>query len=369
MKILEVCAKLNIGGAQKVAANIGLYSDPTIALTYLVYGKEIGVYEQALIYRGCSILHWSEPKENLHQFLRSLIRLLRKERFDVVHCHTMFSCGLVMLAAKLAGAPVRVSHSHTVLESVGSEGTRKLYHFGMRLLMHSCGNEFFACGEAAGEALYGKTWFRKHGTIIPNGIDMDLFAYSVAAREQIRVQYQLEDRYVIGNVGHYNAIKNQAFLIELMPPILSERPDSALLLFGDGPDREALAALIEKKGLQSRVRLMGNVNNVHQVLSALDVFAFPSQFEGTPLALLEAQINGLPCVISDAVPQDACILKSIVRLPLLNKEKQWVDAIINAKRDVNLDAAAIVKSKYADCESSIEQMMTVFHKRLPKDRR
>lgn len=368
MRILEVCAKLNIGGAQKVAANIGLYADPSFSFTYLVYGDDIGAYEQSLLDKGCAIVHWPEPRENPGRYFRSLTRLIRREGFDAVHCHTMFSCGIVMLAAWLAGAPGRISHSHTVLESVGGEGKRRLYHFAMRLLMRGCATDFLACGEAAGEALYGKRWFKKRGKVIPNGIDMDLFAYSDNARSKIRAQYALSDRYVIGHVGHYIDIKNQAFLINLMPRILLKRPDALLLLFGEGPDREALSSLIEEKKLSRQVRLMGNVSNVHEVLSALDVFAFPSRFEGTPLSLLEAQINGLPCVISEGVPPDACVLKSIVRLPLTGAEDRWIDAILSGRRDGSLDAAAAVRSRYADCKSAARQLTAVFNKYQAKDR-
>ena len=364
MKVLEVCAKLNIGGAQLFAANIAKYADPSMEFCYLVFGPEEGEYE-AGIRKGHPhnrIIHIDPPDRNYFRFVFFLVRLIRKERFDAVHAHTMFNCGLVMLAARLAGAPGRISHSHTVKDDSGNGFSRRLYKAVMRLLIRENATDFCACGYEAGAALYGKDWFQRHGTVIRNGIDVEAFRFSEDNRLRVRRRYGVEDRFVIGHVGHYVKVKNQEYLIRLMPGILKKQQNAVLLLFGDGSERSGLEALIQSENLSGSVRLMGNVSNVGEILSGFDVFAFPSLYEGTPLSLIEAQTNGLPCVISDRIPGDACITSRITRLSLTDSESEWVKCILSARRNENDASAYEVTRKYGSVESTMEELYALFRK-------
>lgn len=357
IKVLELCSGLSIGGAQAVAASVGLYASPEFQLDYLVFGDRVGDYEAELTARGCRILHWDPPSRGQLRFLKKLTVHLRREGYTAVHCHNMFSCGTVMLAAWLAGVPCRISHSHTTKEECAETLPRKLYRTVMRTLIRLFGNEYFACGVAAGRTLYGKGWFDRRGTLIPNGIDAAAYGFSRENRALIRAQYGLEGRFVVGHVGHYVPVKNQRFLIRLMPRLLQLRPDAELLLFGEGEDRAALAALIDELDLAGHVRLMGNVRNIRQVLSAFDVFVFPSLFEGTPLALLEAQANGLPCLISEAIPDDACLTDDVRRLPA--EEECWVNAIASAERTAMEDRSHILLQHYESIHDSMARIYGV----------
>lgn len=357
IKVLELCSQLNIGGAQAVAANVGLYAPGDFRFDYLVFGDRVGDYEPELVGRGCRILHWAPPSSGQLSFLKKLTTHLRREGYTAVHCHNMFSCGTVMLAARLAGVPCRISHSHTTKEECAETLPRRLYRALMRTLIRLCGNEFFACGTAAGNTLYGEDWFTRYGTLIPNGIDAASYGFSPENRELIRGQYGLDGRFVVGHVGHYVGVKNQSFLIRLMPRLLQLRPDAVLLLFGEGEDRAMLVSLIDELGLAGSVRLMGNVRNIRQVLSAFDVFTFPSLFEGTPLALLEAQANGLPCLISEAIPDDACLTDDIRRLSA--DPEVWAKAIAAAERTALEDRSHILLQHYESIHDSMARIYGV----------
>lgn len=362
MKILEFSAKLNIGGAQAVAANIARYAEKSMEFTYVVFGDEVGEYEADVIARGNTVVHMPEPKENLWKFFWSIVALMKRERFDVVHAHTMFNCGLIMLAGKIAGVPGRISHSHTISDEAKKSALRQVYLWLMRCLICCFGTEWCACGVDAGNILYGKKWFSRYGTVIKNGIDIDKYQYSDSARSRIRQQYQVTDSYVIGHVGHYVKVKNQAFLIRLMDEVRKVKPNAVLLLLGDGPDRGMLEEQIHQRGLEQNVRLVGNVSNVSEVLSALDVFVFPSLYEGTPLALIEAQANGLTCIISDAVPDDACLTDAVKKLNLEQPESCWVSALVDAKRIDRKETAVAIKKCYGTIETSMEELYSVFRK-------
>ncbi len=365
LKVLELCSQLNIGGAQAVAASVSRYAPADFLIDYLVFGNAVGDFEADITAQGHRVLHWDPPGCRQLHFLRRLTRLMRQEGYTAVHCHNMFSCGTVMLAAWLAGVPCRISHSHTTREDCAESPLRQFYRTAMRTLILLFGNEFFACGISAGHTLYGKSWFQKHGTLIPNGIETAAYGFSAENRRSIRDQYSLGNFFVIGHVGHYVEVKNQRFLIDLMPRVLALRPDAVLLFFGEGPDRELLDQQIKELGLEDRVRLMGNVRNIGQVLSAFDVFAFPSLFEGTPLALLEAQANGLPCIISDTIPNDAILTEDVRPLPLSGA--LWLQALTSARRTSLEDRSSILLSKYESIQDSMARIYGVME-RYQKDR-
>lgn len=362
MEVLEIISDLRIGGAQRVAANIAKYAPSGYHFTYLVFNEGTGEYEPEVRANGNDVVHIPSPKKGYPAHLRMLKEQMQARNYDVVHCHNMYSCGIVMHLAKQIGIPGRISHSHTAKDNVlQSSWPRKLYKSVMRQLILRDSTDYLACGEDAGEELYGKEQFQKRGIVIKNGIDTAAYRYNAETRRQVRAQHHWESHFLIGHIGHYVTVKNQIYLIRLMPEILRTQPHAMLLLFGDGEMHETLAAEIRQLGLDDSVTLMGNVSNIPYILSALDVFAFPSLLEGTPLALLEAQANGLPCIISDHVPADACVTDLIQKLSL-SDQQAWITSILNASRDTRLDYSSVLREKYEDIHTSMGKIYTTFDK-------
>lgn len=343
--ILEIIASLHIGGAEKVARDIGLFLDPQqYKVHYIVFGDSVGEYEEELKKHGCVIFHFDSPNRNYYSYINSLKKLIDKYHYHAIHAHTMFNSGWAMLIAKRCGVPVRITHAHSALILGKCNLKHELYEVLMRHLINSYSTELVGCGTAAGNRLFGKKEFRNRGRLILNGIDIQKYKYCKQSRDRIRSEYQLDNSFVIGHVGHLAAVKNQKFLIELMPQILKRRKDAKLLLIGDGSDRIMLEKLIEKTGIKDKVIFTGNVNNVHDYLSAMDIFAFPSLFEGLPLALLEVQANSLPCIVSDKVPRDVCITDLIHLLSLADAES-WIDSICNLRRNEKNDYSPTLVEK------------------------
>lgn len=331
-KILIIAAQLRIGGAEKVARDIGLYADPDVyEFHYVVFGDTVGEFEQQLLARGCRVFHLAEPSDSYRKYLRDLLSLMREHHYHAVHAHTMFSCGWVMLAAKLCGVPVRITHSHSALIN-GRSLVKSVYEAVMRFLILTCSTDLVACGVKAGQRLFGPRAWESRGNLVPNGIDIPGFACDESKRSATRGELGAGDRFILGHAGHLAEVKNQKFLLELMPQILERRPDALLLLLGEGPDRPMLEKRIREMGLEDHVIMTGNVTNVADYLSAMDVFVFPSLFEGLPLSILEVQANGLPCVISDAVPEDVFLTDLIHPLSLNAPKAHWVDGICSVER-------------------------------------
>lgn len=331
IKVLMIISKLSIGGAEKVARDIGLYADKEkYQFDYLVFGDEIGAYEKELTACGCNIVRFPEPSESFSNYIKNLKSLVEKNRYDVIHAHTMFNIGWAMLVGKICGVPVRVSHSHSALLEKRNIKTR-VYEALMRFFILTFSTDIVACGVKAGNRLYGKNAFKKRGKLILNGINTDDFAFDNALRSDMRKKLGIEAAFVIGHAGHFAPVKNQAFLIECMPEILKIKPNAVLLLLGDGEEKEKIENKIKGTSLDGKVIFTGNVTNVGDYLNAMDVFAFPSLYEGTPLSIIEVQSNGLPCVISNTVPDDVFLTDLICPLPLSQKDA-WVEKICGASR-------------------------------------
>ena len=361
-KILIIAASLRIGGAEKVARDIALYADPErYEFHYVVFGNQVGAYEQQLREKGCEIFHLAEPSESYPKFLRSMRKLLKSHRYDVVHAHNMFNCGLTMLAAKLAGVPIRVTHSHSALNNGGGM-VKKVYEAVMRTLILTGSTDLVGCGVKAGQRLFGEKVFEKRGQLILNGIDVAAFAYDEEKRTAIRAQLEAGDRFIIGHSGHLAAVKNQSFLLDLMPLVLEKKPDAMLLMLGEGGDRSMLEQKIRDMGLRDHVIMTGNVSNVADYLSAMDVFVFPSLFEGLPLSILEVQANGLPCVISDGVPDDVFLTDLIRPLSLKQDKQVWLEAILSAQRGDTVKYNRQLRDSDYAVQAAMEKIYEIYDK-------
>lgn len=364
-KILILTACLKIGGAEKVARDIALYGDrDTFEYHYIVFGEEIGAYEPQLEAIGCTIFHLPSPRKGYRSYFRSLTALIREHRYHAVHAHTMFSCGWAMLAAKSLGVPIRVCHAHSALDD-GKHPAKTLYEALMRRMILSCATDLVACGEKAGIRLYGEAAFRKRGNLIRNGIDTDAFRFDPEARQRIRRELGLQDAFILGHAGHLAPVKNQRFLIELMPALLEREPRAHLLLLGEGSDRAMLESRIRELDLCARVTLTGNVTNVADHLSAMDVFAFPSLYEGTPLAILEVQNNGLPCILSTGVPKDVHLTDLVCALALEAPAQDWLDAILACRRTSPERYSSHMKALGCGTAAAIDAVHRIYMEETP----
>ena len=358
--ILQIAAHLTIGGAEKVARDIGMYANPEeYEIHYVIFDDDIGDYGKDVISKGCKIFKLREPSENYSEFFKKLKEIMSIYPYDAVHAHTMFSIGWVMLAAKQMNIPVRVSHAHSALIN-GKSLMKSIYESVMRCLILAYSTDLVACGEKAGQRLYGKRAYKKRGKLILNGVNTEEYRFSEEKRYIIRNQLNLQNNFVLGHTGRLADIKNQSFLIELMPDLLKKRNDAKLILLGDGDDREMLEEKVNTLNLKDNVIFAGSVCNVQDYLSAMDVFVFPSLYEGMPLSILEVQANGLPCVISDTVPPDVFLTDLIHPLSLSDSKDKWIEAIISVKRNTSKDYPQELKDAGFDTQTAMEKVYRIY---------
>lgn len=358
--VLHIIAQMSIGGAEKMARDIGLFAPEGYENHYVVFGDEVGEYENQLIEHGCLVFHMPSPSESYTAFMKNLKKLMNEYSYQAVQAHTMFNAGWAMLAAKQMGVPVRIAHAHSALRN-GSSIKKNAYESVMRRMILNCATDFVGCGKDAGKRLFGEKEFEKRGQLIFNGIDTAQFAFDAELREHIRDELCVTDKFVIGHVGHLAKVKNQRFLIELMPEVLKKKENAVLLLLGEGEDRKMLEEKISELGLEEKVIMTGNVPNVYDYLCAMDVFTFPSLFEGMPLSIVEVQSNGLPCVISDRVPRDVFLTDLLMPLTIDNAEP-WIEAICNAERHNPEKYAAVLKENGFDINTVVKKFYDIYER-------
>lgn len=259
----------------------------------------------------------SRSKKSL-QYIRELSRLIRKNRYDIVHCHgnsaTLFT---ELLAARLGGCKVRVAHCHnTTCRHLTAD--RRLRPFFYRMYTHAV-----ACGTDAGKWLFPGRAFR----VLPNGAALGRFAFDPALREEARRQLGL-DGLVLGHVGRFNGQKNHAFLMQVFSELKKLRPDAKLLLVGDGYLMNKIREAAQNSGLADSVLFAGSVPDVERYLAAMDVMALPSFYEGFPTVLLEWQASGLPSLVSDKVTREIALTDLVRYRSLEESPRAWAEALL-----------------------------------------
>jgi glycosyltransferase involved in cell wall biosynthesis len=210
-------------------------------------------------------------------------------------------------------------------------------------------SEFLAVSELAAKNVFGKKNTKKNVKIIPNGFNLAPFLFSNEKRNKLRIELNVEKKFVIGHVGRFHKVKNHKFLIEVFRNFRKTNSKAHLILVGDGPERRKIEEFINKNHLASYVSLIGIKSNIHEIYNTFDYFLFPSIFEGFPGALIEAQLSGLDCMASDSLTKQAEITNKIKWLNLKLGASKWASQISQSlsRRDrfkVSLDA--INSNKY-----------------------
>ena len=278
--------------------------------------------------------------------LWTMFNIFRNGRYDVVHCHLdWYMNSYVCFLAMLAGIKKRIAHHHQAytIDSSFRALPQNLLCAIMRIPCKLFATHWLACGEAAAINGWGKSAVKKGNvTILPNAIDPERFKFSETSRKEIRGRCGIKDGdFVIGHVGRFYPQKNHEFLIDVFAELHKRNVGAKLLLLGDGPLQEHIKQKIESLGLSNAVIFAGLQKDPAPFYSAMDVFAFPSLWEGLGIVLLEAQYNGLPCVVSESVPDEVCISKEFYSLNALQPSQKWSEIIINCmkKRNVHLESA------------------------------
>ena len=269
--------------------------------------------------------------------LWTMFRIFRKGRYDVVHSHLdWYMNSYVCFLAMLAGIKKRIAHHHQAYTSDCHPGLRAGISLSFKKVLCSIlripcklfATHWLACGEAATINGWGRRALKKGKVmILPNAIDPERFKFCETVRRETRAKYGIaEDDFVVGHVGRFFPEKNHKFIIELFSEYSRHHRHCKLLLVGNGPLQAEIQNLVNQKGLGDKVIFAGLQKNVVGFYCAMDVLLLPSTREAFPMTLVEAQYNGLPCVVSAAVPRETAITDNVFPLSI-DDVKPWCEKL------------------------------------------
>ncbi len=323
--------------------------------TFVVYGKDIA-YQDELVNKGAELVRLPERKDGLFHYRKALNDLLSQTHYDVLWANktTLSSCEIIELAKKHR-IPLRIIHSHSS-SNMGGFLTLILHSIN-KCFVRKWANMYLACSTDAAKWFYGK----KQCRIVKNGINVEKFRFNETVRVKIRQELGVENDFVIGHVGRFGIEKNHQKLIRVFSEIHKMNPNTKLVLCGDGEERQNIETLINDLNLNDSVLLLGVIDNVHEVMQAIDVFVMPSLFEGLPFALLEAQAAGLKCIVSDTVSRDSDIIPGNQFISLDSDDSLWAEQILSIDVDSpRANAADVIKNNgfdIIDCSNEIQLMI------------
>lgn len=316
IRVLQMTGSLGYAGIETMIMNVYRNIDRDQVQFDFVVCSDNGRFADEVRERGGKIFVLPSRSRHPVKYHRALFKLLKENgEYDIFHCNTNSASAYVdLLAAKRAKVATRILHSHNASCIV------KWQHYIFKPLLKSVYTDKFACSHAASDWMFG------HGdnaTIINNGIDLARFGFNKECRDKIRNAMSADAKFVIGHVGSFQERKNQRFLIDVFDKL--DISNKELWLIGDGEMKSELAAYASQSKSSEKIKFLGNRNDVEELMQGMDVFAFPSLFEGLAVVAIEAQAAGLKCIISDTVSDECMITENIVQLPLENNE--WVNAI------------------------------------------
>ena len=329
IRVLHVLGRLDYGGAETMIMNLYRNIDRSkIQFDFVKHTSEKCDYDDEICKLGGRILIISKYNGKNHFTYKNEWRTLLKKNpeYKIIHGHIRSTASIYINIAKKYGL-ITIAHSHSIA-SRGSE-IQKIIKSIMQFTIRYTADYLFACSDEAGKWLFGKKAIKKGNyQVMKNAIDAEKFIFNKSMRVQMRKSLNIEQKFVIGHVGSFTYPKNHKYLIEIFYEVQKHLKDSVLLLVGDGELEGKIQKQIEEFGLIDKVVLTGVVHNVNDYLQAMDMFVFPSIFEGLGIAIIEAQATGLPCIVANTVPQEAYVTSLVESVSLKASKDKWVDMIL-----------------------------------------
>lgn len=366
-KILEVCIDLDGGGTDRYVYNYCTRIND-IHFDYASVINKEGILEQPLKDTGASVLKYPRIGKGIIGNFMAFYHFMKEGKYDAIHVHLCYSSFIPLLAAKLCGIRTRISHSH--FANIPESTKKKVLRLFTTKLAKMFATDLAACGVDAAKWLWGeKDYNLGKVKVHNNAIDTELYKFSNQKRGEIRSTFGIADStLVVGHVGRISDQKNQKRLVRIFGEIVKRNPDSILMMVGYIDQNYELDPIIRELGITNKVMTLGVRSDVPDLLNAMDVFVFPSKFEGLPFTLVETQCNGLPCVCSDAVTKDVNFSNSIQFISLAESDEKWAKkAIDESSRIRNKDAVQHVINAGYDLQTEAGKLSEYYCQLIKKN--
>lgn len=342
MRVLQVVTHMNRGGLETMLMNYYRSLDrEQVQFDFLTHRPYDGDYGEEIKRLGGKIYHLPTLNPFSASYKKELSDFFTTHpEYQIVHVHQDCLSGVILKVAKACGVEMRIAHSHTANQDKNLKYIVKVI---CRKMIPKYATELFACGKEAGDWMFCGAKY----LVLNNAIDTQRYISDPLARKKWRQSLQIRpDDLIIGHVGRFSSEKNHLFLIEVFNQIRKRIPQAKLLLIGnkEGEYAERIKERIRTLQLTESVIMTGVRSDVADLMQAMDVFVFPSKYEGFGIVALEAQASDLPCIISDKVPTGCMVTDKVRQIPLAAGAEAWAEAVVQAaKNPVRRDTSAEIK--------------------------
>lgn len=338
IRVLHILHSMDRGGAENAIMNYYRYIDrETIQFDFLLTAPKHCAFEDEILAMGgrvfrVPLLTRSHP----FKYMKALDSFFKEHpEYRICHSHTSSKSFFPLWIAKKNGVLHRICHSHNTAPKERKERKDSWLNDRIRSFLKIplkwVATDWIACGESAAIWLYGKKALRDQRVrIVKNVIDAQKFDFNPETRKLVRNQLGLaENELVVGHFARFSHQKNHKYTIDVLKAIKEKNVCVKCLFVGDGELHLAIEQYAIEQGVIDLCVFTGVVTNVYDYMMAADVFVMPSFNEGLPLVVIEAQITGLECFLSDAIPEEVRIADLVRFLPLSKGAPEWADEILS----------------------------------------
>lgn len=337
IKVAMMTDCLRLDGISNVIMNYCTHIDSDrFEMTIISGGKVLDSLKRICDESRIHLVELPGRKKSYMEYCRALNHVFKENEYDICHIHGNSATNTVeLLIAKKNHIKVRIMHSHN------SKCQHRMVHLLLLPVFRTVYTDAVACSSLAGNWIFGNNNF----SVLPNGFETSRFAFNPQMREYYRKKLHLEDSYVLGYVGQINYQKNYWYIIKCFEKYMTINKSSKMLIVGTGREINELENYVAGTEYKEKIILYGQSDDIPGILSAMDVFLFPSRYEGLGISVIEAQISGLPCIASSFVPAEVKVGENVSFLPIDDESiYRWTEEI-EKYRDNTIDRAAAVSDK------------------------
>ena len=367
IRVLHVIGSMNRGGAEAMIMNLYRQIDRSkVQFDFVENTFQPAAFDDEIRALGGRIFNCPHYEGKNHfAYLQWWNRFFREHAGEmaIVHGHLGSTAALYLSAAKKHGL-YTIAHSHNTYGNSLRTNLYRLYAFPTRFIA-DC---FFACSADAGRARFGKRVLSDPSRffVLNNAIDTKRFAFDPAVRDATRARLHIAgNEILVGHVGRFVAQKNHPFLVDVFYEMYKRNKNVKLLLIGKEDPEKKIRTQVASLGLSDRVIFCGVQEKTEDFYQAMDVFVFPSLYEGLGMAAVEAQASGLPCIISEKVSKDCILTDKLVSVcSLKDSPASWADRAISHACDARSDCSDEVAAKGYDIHQTVKWLTDFYYSRV-----
>ncbi len=359
IRVLHIVDHMGQGGIQALIMNVYNFIDKEhIQFDFLLHHKLDSYYENQIDLLGGKMYYVPPRGEGIINNITTLNDFYDKHNeYRIVHMHeSSLSYITPLTIAKKHKLEKRIIHAHS--SSMTSRGINELLHRINKKRIGGIANYYLSCGELANKWFYDNTPTINKSRIIKNGIDVNQFSYCEKTRNEVRREFGLKDKFVVGHVGRFSPVKNHSFIVDIFNKLTCVRPDSILLLVGDGDQMNSIRQKVCQMGLSQKVIFAGTRKDIFRIYQAMDCFILPSLYEGFPVSAIEAQAAGLPCFISNSITKEVFLKKNVYEINIFDSPEIIAEKIA-VEKEREIDNSILIDNGL-DISHTVSELMGIY---------